>query len=142
MSPSPTPDATPVVSAAPAPSLSAGEFVLPTRPPNTSGGGDALLTGVLGGTVREGGGCIWLEELAPNGSVAVRASIIWPYGFRAFLDPMRVVGRDGQLVAKVGDRVEFGGGGQPQGYVPTPQQDPCGLGQVVGVSSVVSVNGE
>jgi hypothetical protein len=136
---SPAPAATPDTQASP--SLTAGEFALPTRPPNSNGGGDALLAGILGGSVRDGVGCLWLEEHAPNGSVAGLASIIWPYGYRAFVDPLRVVGPDGRTIATVGDRIEMGGGAPPLDYTPTPAQDPCGLGQVVSVSGVVSVNG-
>lgn len=125
------------------PSLSPDEIALPTRAPHDPGGGDALLTGVLGGTARNGGWCIWVE--AADGyeySTAVtRASIIWPFGFHAFVNPLRVVGPDGQVLAKVGDTIELGGGGPPQDYVPTPAQDPCALGQIFSISSVGSVNG-
>jgi hypothetical protein len=139
-SPAPRAVATETAESAP-PSLAAGEFVLPTRAPNSNGGGDALLTGRLGGTIQDQGPCIWLEQWDLSARLTQRASIIWPFGFRGFVDPLRVAGPAGQLIAEVGDAIELGGGGPPQGYVPTQAQDPCGLGQVLSVSSVVSVEG-
>jgi hypothetical protein len=68
-------------------------------------------------------------------------ALVWPYGFTARTDPLRLVGGDGQVLARRGDHVELGGGGPPVGYVPTPAQDPCKTGDLFAVSAVGSVNG-
>lgn len=121
------------------------EIPLPTSPPGEHFG-DALFEDVrLDGDPELNGGCLWLELTrdAPGGGdpAGTRTSAIWPYGFRGYRDPLRLVGPDGRLVARVGDVLSVGGGSPPVGYVIPPAQDPCGTGQVWAVSEVVSVNG-
>lgn len=133
-------DAPPPTTGAPSPSSTdTGDVVLATNPPS-GGGGDALAVGRLGGTVVDGRACLWIEPTAPGGEDPVRTALIWPYGFRALDDPLRLLTPDGQLLARVGDVVELGGGGPPVDYVPTSQQEPCQIGRIFSVSVVVSVN--
>jgi hypothetical protein len=96
---------------------------------------DALLIGTLGGGTHPGGACFWFE-----GEGSSRVAIVWPYGFTARRDPLRLIGGDGRVLARRGDHVELGGGSAP-GYIPTVQQDPCHTGDLYVVGTVVSVNG-
>lgn len=85
-----------------------GRILLPTH----GGGSDepqsgAALPGVLRGDVGIDGGCVWIDTEASEPRVA----ILWPRGYSARFDPVRVYGPDGQLLARGGDRVTLGGGG-------------------------------
>ncbi len=95
---------------------------------------DALLGGVLQGRSTSRAACFWI------GSGADRQAIVWPHGFSAADDPLRIVGPDGQDLAAVGSAVELGGGVLP-GYHPTSEQDPCGIGALAIVSSIATVDG-
>jgi hypothetical protein len=142
-SPIPTPRETASIAASPespastAPSADASlaPGVVPVATSAPGGGGDALAAGTLGGRTHPGGACFWLGE----GSR--RVALVWPFGFTALTDPLRLVGGDRQVLARRGDHVQLGGGGPPVDYVLTPAQDPCKTGDVFAVSSVVSVNG-
>lgn len=85
--------------------------------------------------------CIWIEPTAEDGVDPVRTALIWPTGFEALDDPLRILGPDAQILARVGDVVELGGGGPAVDYVPTSQQDPCQIGRVFYRSVVATVNG-
>lgn len=61
---------------------------------------------------------------------AERIGLIWPFGYYATSDPLRVLDNDGRLVAREGDLIESGGGGGPR-------QGP----QVCGTSDVWIMNG-
>lgn len=143
-SPPPQPSAPQLSPEAPVRSLLPDEIPLPTSPPGEHFG-DALIENArLGGDPYLNGGCLWLESAQdPPGGVSpgTRTSAIWRYGFRAFRDPLRLVGPDGQVVARVGDILSLGGGSPPVDFVVPPELDPCGTGQVFAVSEVVSVNG-
>jgi hypothetical protein len=121
-------------------STDAAGLALATNPPD-GGGSDALAVGRLGGTVVDDRACFWIEPTASGGVDVVRTALIWPHGFRAVDDPLRLLTPDRQSVARIGDLVELGGGGPPVAYVPTSQQDPCQIGRIFSVSVVVSVNG-
>lgn len=142
-SPSARPTASP--SAAPARSLLPDEIPLPTQSPGGHGLGDALFPDVrLAGDPDLNGGCIWVELTAdvPGGARAgTRTSVVWPYGFRGFRDPLRLVGPDGRVVAHLGDVLSLGGGSPPVDFVIPPEMDPCKTGQVFAAGEVVSVNG-
>lgn len=132
--PSSVPGSTPASVA----SLNPGEVLLPTSPPGSGSAGDTRLEGVLAGEVRDGHACFWIE--LPNVPSAKRLALIWPAGYHAYADPiLSIHASDYRVIALVGTPVVLGGGGQPVGYVPTPDQDPCGLGQVFVVAGVVSV---
>jgi len=105
-----------------------------TTPPGSLGM-DALATGTLGGARHGGGVCFWIEQ------GTTRMALVWPYGFGALDDPLRLVGPDGQDLARPGDHVELGGGALPGETPPRPEDDPCGLGKVFIVSGVATVNG-
>jgi len=59
-----------------------------------------------------------------------RIGVIWPFGYYAESGPLRVFDREGQLVAREGDRLRSGGG-----------QVPRDSGQVCGASEVWVMNG-
>jgi hypothetical protein len=121
-------------------SFSPGEVALHTAPPG-SGGADALGGGVLGGKTLNGVACFWFDQPGST-DPANRVAIGWPFGFRAFVNPLRIVGPDGEVLARVGDLVEAGGGGAPPGEALTPAQDPCGIGRFFAVGEVaVAVGG-
>lgn len=114
---------------------SADAIPLVTGAANSSGGGDALLEGAtLNGD--EALGCVWVE-----GADGARTAVVWPFGFQAFGNPLRIVGPDGQLVAQQGDVLAIGGGSAPAGFAIPPELDPCGTGELWSASEVVSVNG-
>ena len=100
--------------------------------------GDARFEGTLGGGATSGTACFWVS--APG--LGVRTALVWPNGFSAAADPLALLGPDGQVLAQPGDSVVLGGGGPPVGATPAPAQDPCGLGSVFLVASVVEVNGK
>ena len=62
--------------------------------------------------------CLWLEQI--DGKLV---SVLWPYGYRAAVDPIRVVDAAGNTIATVGDRVELVGGGSRQ------RPDRCDVGE-------------
>lgn len=129
----------PAATSSPGATLQGSRLVLATSAPD-SPGMDALAIGNLAGEIRGGTVCFWLEPT--SGSVdGPRTALLWPFGFGALADPLRLTGPDAQVIAAVGDAVELGGGGMPEGYLPTATQDPCGFGSVFSVSSVASVNG-
>ena len=127
-----SPAPTSSVSAWTEPTLAAGTLAIATNPPD-SPGMDALAIGTLGGGTRPDGACFWFEGSS-------RVALSWPYGFSARNDPLRLIGGDGQVLARRGDHVELGGGTFPN-YVPTPEQDPCKTGDLFVVSTLASVNG-
>lgn len=109
--------------------------VLATLPPGTTAG-DALAVGTLGGQVAEGSACFWID--VPSGD---RTALVWPYGFSAAVaDSLVVRGPDGQVLARVGDHVQVGGGGPAATATIGPEEDPCGIGRLFRVSVVRSVN--
>jgi hypothetical protein len=111
-----------------------GDLAVATTAPD-SPGMDALGTGTLGGKTDRGVGCFWLAS-----SGGSRTALVWPFGFTAQTDPLRLLGGDGQVVAQSGDRVELGGGSFPDS-VPRPEDDPCSIGTTFIVSTVAAVNG-
>jgi hypothetical protein len=129
-SPLQSPDASPPTGSSPT-----NELAVATTAPGAPGS-DALASGRLGGERRDGLVCWWLSQ----GSF--RMALLWPFGFSAVDNPLRIIGPDGQSLAAVGDDVELGGGAPPVDYVPTPAQDPCDVGHLYGVSVVGTVNGQ
>lgn len=73
----------------------------------------ALVGGVLAGSATVDGGCLWLIQLRPPSAAGVparRMPVIWPAGFKAHFAPVELLDATGKVVARAGDRVEFGGG--------------------------------
>jgi hypothetical protein len=65
----------------------------------------ASMKGRLSGTVGENGtACLWVE------SGRGRLVLIWPAGYSAAADPLRVLDADGNTVATVGEQFSMGGG--------------------------------
>ncbi|MDP9023539.1 MAG: hypothetical protein M3N57_12745 [Actinomycetota bacterium] len=66
----------------------------------------ADLVGTLGGDPDLEGGCAWLDVEAERSTVdADRVQPSWPQGYRVELEPVRLVGPDGRVVAEAGDVV-------------------------------------
>lgn len=86
--------------------------------PRGSGGMDALGRFTL--RFDAGRGCLYLE--ASDGS---RTKPIWPFGYRALPDPVRVVDGRGEVVAVVDQQLELGGG---SGQVLPDSDDPTDCG--------------
>ncbi|PDP85119.1 hypothetical protein CQJ94_24275 [Glycomyces fuscus] len=70
------------------------------------GHGEAQLFGVLGGETADGTVCFTVEP--PDGPG--RLLVVWPEGYTALDDPLRVVDGTGEVVATAGDEVELVGG--------------------------------
>jgi hypothetical protein len=60
-----------------------------------------------------------------GGSESERVGLIWPYGYYATGDPLRVFNQDGELVAREGDVFDSGGG-----EVPRQGAERCGTSTV------------
>jgi photosystem II stability/assembly factor-like uncharacterized protein len=113
-------------------------LAIATMAPENSGG-DALGGGTLGLERLPGQACFWVS---PGGCDFAKTALVWPHGFSARDNPVRLIGPDGQILAHVGDLATLGGGSPPPGFVPSQTPDPCGIGNIFFVSSVVSVNGK
>lgn len=112
-----TPTEQPAATSSPGATLQGSRLVLATSAPD-SPGMDALAIGNLAGEIRGGTVCFWLEPT--SGSVdGPRTALLWPFGFGALADPLRLTGPDAQVIAAVGDAVGLGGGGMREGYMPT-----------------------
>lgn len=81
---------------------------IPTGPPGDSQ--YALTYGTLQGDAHSK--CLWLGDASPDDPLAVkgRVTVVWPHGYSALFDPVRLVGPDGRVVARQGDRLKLGGG--------------------------------
>ena len=107
---------------------------LPTTDHPEGTGLDARLEGRLEG--RADTGCVWLvpdEADLPGGRVAT----VWPRGFTALWDPLRLMRRDGELVATEGDVLLTGGGLVPMSPPVPPVPEPCRTGDRVWMVSKV-----
>jgi hypothetical protein len=63
-----------------------------------------------------------------------RLPVIWPKGFHATFDPVRIYDRSGRIVAREGDTIEAGGG---LGFAPGPR---CMFGQAEAFSIMSSID--
>lgn len=68
----------------------------------------ALATGVLVGSSAVGGGCLWLKPLRHAGRR--QEPVVWPSGFHARFSPVELINANGQVIARAGDYLTFGGG--------------------------------
>lgn len=96
---------------------SAGDVELETAQTRGGAGMDALGTFTLRFDAQEG--CVYGE------SGQERIGLIWPFGYYAESDPLRVYDQDGQLVAQEGDALESGGG-----FSSRQGPDRCGTSEV------------
>ena len=77
-------------------------------PASGSAGGTGTIYGELEGDARTG--CVWLRPSAPaDGSNKGLISLVWPSGFTARTNPIRVYRADGRLAATAGERLRLGG---------------------------------
>jgi hypothetical protein len=65
-----------------------------------------LVTGILAGSPTTGGGCLWLKPIL---GAARRVPVVWPAGFHARLSPVELFNVQGRVIARAGDRLQFGG---------------------------------
>ena len=70
----------------------------------STGDSPAALVGPFSVAGRSSDGCVWLEM---NGS---QFGALWPQGYSATFDPVRVYDQAGQLVATEGEQLWAGGG--------------------------------
>lgn len=101
-----------------------------TGEPTAPGSTPATLSGTLGGDADLEGGCAWLDT-DRLGRVEPR----WPDGYTVAFDPVRLLGRDGQVVAEEGDRVSV------DGAVAEEVMTICQVGPVLDVSEILEVRG-
>lgn len=98
------PDASPTVTertTAPDPTGAPSEE--PTEDMTDDTAGESI-SGTLGGDTELEGGCAWLEA-----SDGTRYEILWPDGYQIQMDPLQLVGPDGEAVASAGDEVTVRG---------------------------------
>ena len=83
-----------------------------TRSPEGTGMG-ALFVGTFEGDAESG--CVWLlpEQQDRKSYDPVRVAVVWPAGFSARTNPLRLYDAEGQLVATEGDPLRLGGGFVP-----------------------------
>jgi len=104
--PSPSREPSPPVPAPTVPSV-------PGRGGSSPGGSEPsgpveVLRGTLGGDAQLEGGCTWLDTNSGE-----RVQVLYPEGYEATADPVRLVGPDGAEIAGAGDLVEIEVGGRP-----------------------------
>lgn len=87
----------------------------------------AIISGRLGGQLVDEMVCLWIED-----AEGVRKGLVLQTGSAAQLDPLRLVGPDGHVVAIEGDLIEGAGGN-------SDQVAPGCEGLVSGQSSMVGV---
>jgi hypothetical protein len=70
---------------------------------------DALIRG----TLSSDGQCFWIGTRNIHATV-----VIWPYGYRAATNPLRIIDNNGHVFARIGKVVSLGGGGVPTNLSP------------------------
>jgi hypothetical protein len=65
--------------------------------------GEMAIEGTLAGDAQLEGGCVWLET--DDG----RYEVMWPEGYRAEADPVRLLAPDGATLARAGDALRVEG---------------------------------
>jgi hypothetical protein len=95
----------------------------------------SVIAGVLAGSPKVEGGCLWLE---PIHGPARRMPVLWPEGYHARLNPVELVNSEGSVVARSGDRVVFGGGASG---VPASGRCMFGQGTAAIVQSSIAIKG-
>ena len=98
---------------------------LPTHVDSPAAGGIGI-----GGTLGGEAPCLWL------GNDGQRFVVIWPAGFTALDNPVRVVAPDGRVIGTIGDVIEGGGDARDRGPVPG-----CGVASSLALTEISSVNG-
>jgi hypothetical protein len=80
---------------------------LPTSDAPEGVGMEAQLTGRLEGDADSG--CVWIAPSEPMAE-GERIAVVWPRGFSAEWQPLRIYRDGGELVAEEGDPIVTGGG--------------------------------
>lgn len=84
-----------------------GDVELVTQPNRAGGGMDAL--GTFEVRFDQELDCVFFP--GDEGSLNGRRTVpVWPFGYTAEADPLRIYDQDGDLVAEEGDRIRMGGG--------------------------------
>jgi hypothetical protein len=55
-------------------------------------------------------GCLWLVPVHDPSTPGQPLSVVWPHGYTVETDPLRLVGPDGTVVARIGDVLQLAGG--------------------------------
>jgi hypothetical protein len=117
-----------------------------TTTPTTTGGGtpavgpvelpanpdppqSAIIYATLQGDRAFDGGCVWLEQ------TTTEFSVLWPPGFTAEFDPIRLFDETGTLIAEGGDRLVLTGGFAPEAADYQPYR--CAVGTELWLAGTV-----
>lgn len=67
---------------------------------------NALIMGRLAGRAdpQQGLACFWIAEGSD------RTVLLWPSGYKAEDDPLRILSHSGRVIGRVGDQISLGGG--------------------------------
>jgi hypothetical protein len=107
-------------------SRSSATAVGPTMPGDASAAAATeTLTGVLGGDPDLEGGCVWLET-----GDGRRVEVVWPEGYRASVEPVRLRDATGDVVAAEGDAVTVEGAPAREGV------STCQIGEIWTASAI------
>jgi hypothetical protein len=71
------------------------------------------MTALVRGTLESDGKCFWLGAVHGYPGPKMHKYILWPYGYTARSNPLRVLDESGRVLARVGDQVNLGGGEVP-----------------------------
>jgi hypothetical protein len=119
-----------------------GASVIATELPTTDNpegtGLDARLEGRLEGSADSG--CVWLVP-TEEGWPRARIATVWPKGFTAQWEPLRLMRDDGEVIASEGDVLVTGGGLVPTLPPVPPLREPCRTGDRVWVVSQAAEDG-
>lgn len=100
---------------------------IPTLAPDEASDGALLPSIRLAGDPTLDGGCLWGIDAS-----GFTVSVVWPHGYRALFDPVRLIDTDGTVVAVEGDLLDLGGG---EG---TDAPDRCDIGRPVWLAGTVA----
>jgi hypothetical protein len=111
---------------------------LPTSDAREGVGMEAQLIGTLEGDADSG--CVWITPSEPMAE-GDRIPVVWPRGFTAAWDPLRIYRDGGELVAEESDSIVTGGGFTATERERVPEECRSG-GEVWLVSSVQKTSSE
>ena len=94
---------------------------------------DAKIIATLSGDQNLDGGCVWLRQ----GQIDL--NVLWPPGFTAEFNPLRIIDADGIVVAQDGDRVEVTGSFAADATVYQPHR--CAIGTELWLAGRVTKSG-
>jgi hypothetical protein len=103
-----------------------GPVELPANPDPPK---SATIYGTLQGDPALDGGCVWLQQTSTD------FSVLWPPGFTAEFDPIRLFDDTGTLIAEEGDRLVLTGGFAPEAADYQPYR--CAVGTELWLAGTV-----